>query len=188
MVAVRLRRDRVETGREAFQDLGAAHHLLARPLRRAPHVHVLDEPHFRVVSLAEQNQVGQLVIVEPAHDDRVELDALEARLSRGRDPRQHVGVPAAAGKVLHAVGAQCVEADRDAPQAGSLQVRGEPPEQHAVGGECEVRQAPIGAQHRDQVWQLVPQQRLPARQPHLGHPQLGEHARQPGDFFERQQR
>jgi len=176
MVAVGDSGNGAELGAEPLEDLGPAHHLVARPPGRSAHVHVLDEPDLGAVPLAERDQVGDLVVVEPPDDDRVELDALEPGATRGRDPRQHVRVPAAPGELLHPFGTQRVEAHGDAPQPGGFEGRGEALEQHAVRREGEVGETRLGVQHRDQRCELVTQQRLAAGEPNLGHTQPREHA------------
>ena len=59
-------------------------------------------------------------------------------------------------------------------------------EQIAVGGDRDLAQASDGAQHRDQLRKLPPDQRLPARQPQVADAHRGEKPHQPLGLLEGQ--
>ena len=60
-------------GPQARQDLALGHDRVHRPARGAAHVHVLDEANLGGHGAPELDEVGQLIIVDAAHDDGVEL-------------------------------------------------------------------------------------------------------------------
>ena len=64
----------------------------------------------------ELQQIHHLVLVVAADHHRVQLDGREARGVRRIDAGDHVGVPAAAGELLHSLGTQRVETDRHPTQ------------------------------------------------------------------------
>src|SRR5216110_2433312 len=89
----RNRLDSAVTPRERAQHLLLGYDLLAGPACRAAHVHILDKAHLGVVPAAELDQVGELVIVEPADNHGVELQLLKPRRPNRRNPLEHISVP-----------------------------------------------------------------------------------------------
>src|SRR3989449_1771127 len=182
------RLDRAVAPGEHVQHLPLGHDLVPGPARRATHVHVLDEPYFGVVGAGELDQIGQLVVVESADHDRVELEPREARLPRRRDALEYVGVPRALGEREHALGAQRVEAHRHPLQARGPQLGRVLQEQQAVGRDGEVTDPRVASDHRDERREIVAEQRLAAREPDLVHPRACEHAGEPLDLLEGEDR
>jgi NADH:ubiquinone reductase (H+-translocating) len=73
---------------EPPKHLVARHDPVGRPERGAGHVHVLDEAHLGVQSARELDQPLHLVVVQPPHDDGVDLQAAE-QARRLDDARHH---------------------------------------------------------------------------------------------------
>jgi len=140
------------------------------------------------MNAGELDQIRQLVVVESPDHDRIELEPSEARPLRRDDTLEHVGVPRALREREHALGAQRVEAHGRPLQARRPQGGGVLCEEHPVRGQGEVTNPRVAGDHLDQGGEVVPQQRLPAGEPDLVHPQPGEHAHQPRDLLEREDR
>ena len=75
---------------EALEDLLARDDLRRRPVRRAGHVHVLDESDLRGPRAGERHEGFDLVVVDAAHQHGVELDRAE-RVEGGLDAGEDVG-------------------------------------------------------------------------------------------------
>src|SRR6266566_6891906 len=178
------RRDDAVTPAEDVEDLLLRHDRLPRPAGCPAHIHVFDESDLDAGPVAELNKIHYFVVVEAAHDHRVDLDGVESRPPRGGDPRQDVRMTRAAGKGEQPVGPECVETHRDAAETRPAQGVGFRGEQHTVRREREVRDAGLAAQQRNEGRQVVAQQRLAAREPHFVHALSGEHPDQARDLFE----
>jgi hypothetical protein len=97
--------------------------------------HLLYEAQFVVVLHGPGQQVRGLVVVQPRHQDGVDLDRVQARLAGGFQALDDVLVAIAAGEGLENVGAQCVQGDVHPVQARRLQGRRRALEADAVGGQ-----------------------------------------------------
>ena len=106
--------------RDALEHLAPRNDRVRRPVGRAAHVHVLDEAQLRAVPAAVLEQRHELVVVDAAHDDGVELQRRRTRRPRAVDAGEHRRVLVEARQRCEALGLQRVEADRDAVQAGAL--------------------------------------------------------------------
>jgi len=95
-----------------------------------PQRHLLDEADVDPLVHGESDQVRHLVVIAPAQDDGVELDALEAGRDGGVDPGQHLPQLALAGDLVETPRVEAVEADVDPPDPGGTDVCGQ-------GGELE---------------------------------------------------
>ena len=92
------------------------------PLRRAADVHVFDEPDFGVARASELDQVDELIVVDAADDDRVDLEAAEDRRAAGIDAaRARDRARPKRARLREAIVPQRVEADGQAVQAGVAQ-------------------------------------------------------------------
>ncbi len=135
------RRHAPVVGGEARKDLLPRDDGAGRPLRRAADVHVLDEPDFGAHRLSVLDQIHDLVVVDAADDDRVDLErAAEHALRRGHS-FVHAGELVESRERLEPVGTQRVQADGDAAQAGGRERVGVLGEQDAVGRQREVVEA-----------------------------------------------
>ena len=86
--------------------------------------HELDEAHADAPLAAEGGEVDDLVVVDAAHHDAVDLHRVEAGVERGVDPGEHPVEVVAAGERAEHVGAERVERHVDPPQAGGGEVVG----------------------------------------------------------------
>ena len=94
---------------ERSQHFIARNHFRARPLGGAAHVHVLDEAHFGAVRAAELDEIGKLVVIHAADDDRVEFCSGKAGASaRRRIPQARGHARRAATWRENARGAACL--------------------------------------------------------------------------------
>ena len=88
-------------------------------MRGAADVHVFDEAHLGVHRLPVLDQIDQLIVVDAADDDGVDLEAAEHTVRRGNALAHGVELVEARER-LEAVRVKRVEAHRDAPQARRL--------------------------------------------------------------------
>ena len=86
----------------------------------------------------EGREVDDLVVVDAAHHDAVDLHRVEPGVERGVDSGEHPVELVAAGEREEHLAAQRVERDVDAPQPGGGEVVRHLGELHAVGGHGEV--------------------------------------------------
>ncbi len=112
-----------EFAAERGQDLIRGHHLGALPAVLRVQRHLLDEAQLVAVIEAEPQQRRGLVVVEVAHQHRVDLDRDQARRGRGGQPVQHVGQPVPAGQLAERLRAQRVQRHVDPVQPGRVQRR-----------------------------------------------------------------
>ena len=104
---------------ERRQHVLPRHHAIARPLRGAADVHVFDEANLGADALRVLEQRNQLVFVRAANDHRIELDARRSSSTASSMPASTCGKRIEARERLKAIGAQRVEADRQAMQPGA---------------------------------------------------------------------
>ena len=98
-----------ERAGQRVEDLVRGDHLRALPPVLRVERHLLDEPKLVAALQAVAQQVGRLILVQVAHQHRVDLDGRQARGRRGRQAGQHVGEPVAVGQLPEDLGAQGVE-------------------------------------------------------------------------------
>ena len=80
--------------------------------------HLLDEPQLVAVSRAKRSSGRRLVVVDAAHQHRVDLHRDQPGGRRRGQPGQHVGEPVAAGERGEPVRVEGVQRDVDPVQAG----------------------------------------------------------------------
>ena len=129
------------------------------------------------------------MIVDPAPDDHVDLDRAQpdgqSRIDPVEDPRDREvdAVHRAEDRVV-----QRVETDGHALQAGVLQRPRQRPERSSVRGQREIQLLAVrraqGSEHRDEIRQTPPNERLPAGDPQLLHAQRDERPRGSLDLLE----
>ena len=73
--------------------------------------HLLDEAQLGVVVERERDEIDELVVVDVAHRDRVELERTKTGCRGRRDPGEHVVEPVAAREVAEPVAPQRVDRD-----------------------------------------------------------------------------
>jgi hypothetical protein len=125
----------------------------------------------------------QFVVVDAADDDRVDLERA-VHPSRCGDTCVDRGKLIEARERGESIAPQCVEADRDPPQAGGLQRIDLILEQHAVGGQGKVREPRLCGQHAHQRGHVAAEQRLAARQADLVHAEREEDVDERARLFE----
>ena len=87
-------------GVDRRDDLVLADDLVVHPVRTGVERHELDEPHLDVAVAAERRQVDDLVVVDAALDDGVDLHRVEPGLLGGLDAVEHVGELVTPGHLL----------------------------------------------------------------------------------------
>ena len=139
----------------------------------------------RAARLRELEQRNDLVVVDAANDHRVDLEArerIDGRVDAGEHARQLVET-----RQLHeAIALQRVEADRQAMQAGALEIVHGRREQHRVGRHREIANPVLARQPLDQRRQVAAEQRFAAGQPHLVDAETQELIDEPIDLLELQ--
>src|SRR5699024_740473 len=144
--------------------------------------HLLDEAQLVAVLEGEAEQVGRLVVVDPPHQDRVELDRDQAGGGGRLDPREGVGQTVALGQGDAGLTVEGVDADVDAGQAGRPQVLRDPGQADAVGGHRDLRGRVERREPGDHVGQVAPQQGLPPGEADLLDAHLHGDAGEPDDL------
>ncbi len=165
--------DEWQDAANALDDFGDRYDDFGRPEAAFLERHEFDKPDHDGFTAGEVGEAFDLVVVEAAEQDAVNLERSEAGFAGGAHAAQN-GVEAAwdAGDALESGRVHRVHADSDAMEAGGAQRDGERLEQVAVGGESEIeRVAGLGAQageflnHLDEA---SAQQRLAAGEADLG--------------------
>ena len=108
-------------GVDAGHDLVLADDPAEVPAAAGIEGHPLDEPHLDGALPAERRQVDDLVVVDVAHHDGVDLDGIESCFQRRSDAVEHSRQFVAPGHRREAFTVQRVEADVDPPQPGVAQ-------------------------------------------------------------------
>ncbi|ESU50467.1 hypothetical protein P376_1550 [Streptomyces sp. HCCB10043] len=116
----------------------------------------------------ERGEFADLVVVDPAHRNRVDLDGCEAGRTGRAQSGQDVGEPVAPGDRGEPLGAQGVQADVDPAQPGVAQGGGAASQADAVGGEGQFGRIGQSVQTGDEPGQTAAQQRFAAGEPYLG--------------------
>ena len=180
--------DRPEPRRQIVEHLASRHDGAARPPGGAPNVHVLDEPHLRADRPPERDHLRQLVVVDAAHDDRVDFEGFEARAGRGVDAREHRGVFVRPRERLESAPVQRVQAHGDAAEPRAPERGGLLREEHAVRRHREVGERRRGGQTLHERRQAAPQQRFAAGDTDAVDARAREGAGHARQLVERQQR
>jgi len=114
--------------------------LFGGPPARISHVHVLDQTHLEAVMTAEFNKVEQLVIIEPANNDRIYLDRIHAHGFRCSEAFQYRLQFATLSNFAESIGLKCVEAYIDSMKPCRFQIGCLFGKQSTVRGERETSQ------------------------------------------------
>ncbi len=145
--------------------------------------HQLDEAHVPWMAQRQRGHVLQLIVVQPAGGDHVDLDRLQPAvlgcLNALPDPLDRP----AAGDSRVALRPQRVQADVDPPQTGGSQPGRLTGEQRAVGGQGDVLNPRDGGQHLHQALQALSDERLASGQPHLADSMRGSRPHHRGNFL-----
>ena len=166
------------------EDLVGGDHLGALPPVLRVERHLLDEPQLVAALHAVAQQVGRLILVQVAHQHRVDLDGRQPRRRGGRQAGQHVGEPVAVGQLPEDLGAQGVERHVDPVHARVAQHDGAPVEADPVGGQRDLRARRERRCRRDDRDEVTAQQRLAAGEPDLADAErLDADPYEPHDFF-----
>ncbi len=145
--------------------------------------HELDEPDLDTALTAVVGQDDDLVVVDAALDDGVDLHRVEPGLYCSIDAVEHPGQFVTPGHALELVALQGVEADVDPAQPGLAEPSGLRPEGGAVRaeGKVDAQSGQLAHQHR----QVGPHRGLPSGEADALDPEaLHEEAGDPLDLFE----
>ncbi len=152
---------------QRVEDLVRGDHLRALPPVLGVERHLLDEPQLVAALQAVAQQVGRLILVQVAHQHRVDLDGRQPSRGGGRQAGQHVGEPVAVGQLPEDLGAQGVERHVDPVHARVAQHGGAPVEADPVGGQRDLRARRERRRRRDDRDEVTAQQGLAAGEPDL---------------------
>jgi selenocysteine-specific elongation factor len=151
-----------ELAGQRLEDLARRDHLGALPAVLGVERHLLDEPQLVPALQAVAQQARCLVVVQVAHQHRVDLDRRQPGRRRGRETGQHVGEPVPAGQLAEGLGPQRVQRDVDPVEARRPQGGGPPDEADPVGGERDLRARRQRGRRRDDRGEVAAEQRLAA--------------------------
>src|ERR1039458_2887584 len=107
------------------------------------------------------------MVVNAADDDGVDLYRVEAKFLREADALQDLIEAVTARDLPEVVGRERIQAKADAVEAGGTQRAPLLLEKEAVGGHCQVGEAGNCRDARDQVLDVMAQERFPPGQPDL---------------------
>ena len=158
-------RPQVEPGLQAGENFVAGHDHLLEPGARGIERHEFDEAQAQVALAREAGQRLDFVVVEAADDDGVDLHRVQAEFLRQADARQDLLQTIAARDLPEVVAGERIQAETDAAKAGGAQRPRLLREEEAVGGHGQVGEAGNARDARDQVFDVVAQQRLAAGEP-----------------------
>src|SRR5688572_19116981 len=103
---------------QAPQYLAAVHDQILLPGARGIERHEFDEPETQIAFTREFSEGFDLVIVDAADDDRVDLHGMKTKLLGKIDARQHFVQSVSARYLLEILAVEGIEAEADALQAG----------------------------------------------------------------------
>ena len=130
-------------------------------------------------------QRHELVVIDSAHDHRVDLQAAEFR-GRGLDGLEHRRVLVEPRQGFEARRIQRIEAHRDALQARPLQRNNMSSQQHAVRRHREILNGRTRGQSFDQQRQVAAEEWFSTRDADAVHTGVGEDIHERGDLLEAQ--
>src|SRR6185437_15485794 len=172
---------RADVGQEAAERLPRAReHIFRRhdmPELRIAHVahgHQLDETHVHGQLECETRQCRNLVVIDAAHDDRVDLDGVEARLDRGMQNARGIELEIATRDRSDAIGTQRIDADVHACDTGLAQLGCHRLQTYAVGRKRYVFHTIDTRNASDDVAQIAAQRRLATGDPDAAKPERRE--------------
>src|SRR3954468_5720638 len=182
----RLGLERVD-GADRRADLLATEHAVGRPAVVGVERHELDEAHLVRVLARELGERDRLLLGEPAHRDRVDLDrvrlgVLREDLEAAQNARQRV----AAGPLEEAGALERVDRDVEAVDARAHELLGVALEQVAVRRDREVLDARHAGEHRGERREVAADEWLAAGQAHVADAHVGEQRDEPDDLLEAQ--
>jgi hypothetical protein len=145
--------------RETLEHLAAPDHAIHRPVRGAADIHVFDEPHLAATLAAEREQRLELIVVDTANHDRVDLEAGE-EWRGGIDALQHAIELVGPRQGLEAIAMERVEAHREAVQPGVFEPRRMIVEKNCVRRQREIADARPRREALDERRQIAAEERL----------------------------
>ena len=169
---------------DTLQHFAFGERLVGRPTAGVSHVHIFDQPHFKVVVAAELDKIQQFIIIEATNDHSIDLDRIHADCLRGRKPFKHGLKFATLSDFSESVRVEGVQADIDAVESSGFQGRGLFCEKSAVRRQ---RQSCEGLRCCGVVgpgWETSPNQGFTSGQPDLRNALGDKEAGKTLDFVE----
>ena len=155
-------RHEVEARAEPSEDLASGDDHLLLPGVPGIERHELDEAEAEVVFPRERRERFDLVVVEAADHDGVDLHRGEPDPPGLGDAGEDLGEPFASGHLLEVHRVQRIHAEADATEPGGAQRLGVPGEEEAVGRHREVADAGDGGELGEEFRDAVAEQRFAA--------------------------
>ena len=173
-----------------LEQLLAADHIVGTPAaavrsRAFAHGHVLNEADVQRTVDGELRE-GQIILMQLAHRDRVDLHGVEPGGQRGVDAVEGLLQIPATRDGVELLGIERVQRDVHTRKPCLTQLVGHARQQHAVGGERDVLDAGRVVDVAHQVDHALAHQRLAAGQAHAFDAQVREHANHVRDLLDTQ--
>ena len=130
-----------------------------------------------------QSREGRHILVEPAHNNAVDLNGLKAPSQRRVDASHGLLKPAQARDLSKQRGVKCVERNVDAVKPGIFELRCQLRQQGAVGGKRDILDPRNRADVANERDDTAADQRLAARQAHAANALPRHQAHKAGDFL-----
>jgi hypothetical protein len=168
-------------------DLGGRDHLVPVPRVVGVERHLLDEAQLVAARDGPLEEIRRLVVVDAAHEHRVDLDGREPRCRGGVDAVEHAVEERPARDEPERLGVHGVERDVDPVEPRVLERLRARGQADRVGRERDL--GPVGERRagRDDLDEVASQQRLTAREAHLPHAEVARpDAHEPLDLGELQ--
>jgi len=167
----------------ALEHFIAGHDVLGGELAQATNRHQLDEANMPRMIEREPCEIDDLVIVDSAHHDHVQLDRSDARRLGRACGSDRFESEVSASNRSDTLGAQTVSADVDAIQSGAAQWRRKLGQSHAIRRERDVLDLGDRAQHLDQTRQRWANRWLAPRYAQAAQPERRELRDDARDLF-----
>ena len=173
-----------------LEQLLAADHIIGTPAaavspRAFAHGHILDEADVQRAVNGKLRE-GQVILMQLAHRDRVDLHGVEPSCQRGVNAVEGLLQIPAARDGMELLGIERVKRDVHARKPRLAQLVGHARQQHAVGGERDVLDTGHVVDVAHQVDHALAHQRLAAGQSHAFDAQVREHANHVRDLLDAQ--
>src|SRR5688572_6228642 len=168
---------------EAPENLRTRDDVIPGQIAELSNRHELDEPHVPGVINGEPGKIGQLIVIDPTHDDDVDLDRRQPRGFRGSSGSDRIEIETAPRDSFDAIRSQGVHAHVHAVEAGRLEPGGELHETHSIGGERNVLDPGYCTEHRNEAIQIGANRGLTTGYPQASETEWGELLHDAGDLF-----
>src|SRR4030095_6912317 len=145
---------------DGFQHFAFGECLVDCPTAGVSHIHIFDQPHFKMVLAAEFDKIKQFIVIEATTDHSIELDWIHPDGLSCREPLKHGLQFASLGDLSESFLAESVKADIDAVESGGFKRGGLFSEKSSVCRQRQSLKAFDASELSDQGWKTSPNERV----------------------------